>query len=143
MKDYITNVKPLNSKHVITMRKKSEPKFARKTFSYELFVPIKSQLHPISRKLHRKFTCEKIIDLHGLTQNEAFRKLLLFFSKCQNEKIKKVIVITGGNVVRKTVIRSSFQEWVKNSFGNYVVSCSSADISHGGQGAFYVILKSK
>jgi DNA-nicking Smr family endonuclease len=96
----------------------------------------------MSRRGHRKFVCEKNIDLHGLTQDEAFRKLLLFFSECQHEKIKKVMVITGGNAMRKTVIRSSFWEWIKNSFGNYIVSCSQADILHGGQGAFYVILKS-
>jgi DNA-nicking Smr family endonuclease len=99
------------------------------------------QLHPMKRKIHRNFSIEKTIDLHGLKKDEAFERLLHFFGKCQLENVKRVMVITGGNPMKKSIIRSSFQKWVKESFGNYIVSCSQAKIQHGGQGAFYLILK--
>ncbi|MDR2781706.1 MAG: Smr/MutS family protein [Holosporaceae bacterium] len=143
MKDYITNIKPLNVKHTITSRKKTKPKLQQNVSNQEPINLKESQLCPISRKLRRKFTAEKIIDLHELTRDEAFCRLIFFFSKCQAENIKKVIVITGGNALKKSILRISFQDWIKNSFGNYIVSCSQADIHHGGEGAFYVILKNK
>jgi DNA-nicking Smr family endonuclease len=140
MKDYVTDVKPINVKHVTIIHKKSKP-IARNFPDSGLFNLAESELHQMSKKNYRKFVAERTIDLHGLTRDEAFEKLLSFFSRCQLENVKKVIVITGGNALKKTVLRASFQEWVKNLFGNYIVSCSQSDIRHGGQGAFYVILK--
>jgi DNA-nicking Smr family endonuclease len=141
MKDLITHVKPLIAKNVITKTQRVKPNFTQKSANSTSFCPKENKLHVMNRKLHRKFAAEKTIDLHGLTQDEAFNALLNFFIKCQSENVKKVLVITGGNAFKKTIIRSSFQKWMKELFGNYVVSYSQANIWHGGQGAFYVILK--
>ncbi|MDR0632195.1 MAG: Smr/MutS family protein [Holosporaceae bacterium] len=141
MKDLITNVKPITARDTITKTQKMKSGFTQKSVNSESFCPKENQLNVMSRKLHRKFTTEKTIDLHGLTQDEAFNVLLNFFIKCQSENVKRVLVITGGNALKKSVIRSSFQKWIKELFGNYVASYSQANIWHGGQGAFYVILK--
>jgi DNA-nicking Smr family endonuclease len=144
MKDYIGDVKRLVVKNTAQEMRKSNKCMQKSHHNTEfLGVSLKeSQLHPMKRKVHRKFSTERTIDLHGLTQNEAFGKLLIFFERCQSENIKRVTVITGGNAMKKSILRSSFQKWIKESFGNYIVSCSQAKIWHGGQGAFYLILKS-
>ncbi|MDR2646229.1 MAG: Smr/MutS family protein [Holosporaceae bacterium] len=142
MKDYINSIEPLNARNTIIEERKVKYKTTEKFQSSDLNICLKgSQPQPMSRKFSRKFTHERIIDLHGLTQNEAFESLLNFFIRCQSENVKRVIVITGGNAMKKSVIRSAFPRWVTESFGNYVVSCSQAKTRHGGQGAFYLLLK--
>lgn len=103
----------------------------------------KSDTVEIKRKRKRHFSIEQSLDLHGLTYDEAFRKVVVFFSKCQNVGIRNVLVITGGNPLRNTVLRTAFVKWCRNLLGEFVVSYSPANLKHGGDGAFYVILKSK
>jgi DNA-nicking Smr family endonuclease len=144
MKDYITVIQPLKIRNTTIVAGKIKPESRQKIPNSE-FSSIclkESQLNPMGRKFHRHFTAQRTIDLHGLTQNKAFERLLNFFIQCQSENVKKVIVITGGNAMKKSVIRLSFQKWIRESFGNYVISCSQAKIRHGGQGAFYLVLKS-
>ena len=107
----------------------------------ERFSFTKNQLSNFDRKEKRKFSPERTLDLHGFTQEEAFHALIRFFSSCQQSGIRKVLVITGGHALRNSVIRASFQKWICESFGNFVAKCSVAEIHHGGEGAFYVVLR--
>ncbi len=144
MKDYLRDVKPLDIKHPTIDRRKSFRKkainFVKANFSKE-FVDLKSYLTPISRKQKRHFSSEKIIDLHGYTREQAFLALIRFFDNCQREGVRKALVITGGNNMRETTLRKFFQVWVREKFGNYISSCTCANTWHGGEGAFYVVLK--
>ncbi|MBE6447179.1 MAG: hypothetical protein E7015_01690 [Alphaproteobacteria bacterium] len=148
MKDYLTNVKPLSTKHTTIERVKI--KRSRATIYYnsnKSEAPMRNvqraSLHKMSRKSKRLFQAEKTIDLHGMSTDKAFTALCNFFNYCQTSGINKVLIITGGNELRNTTIRKSFQNWVHESFGNYIISCSMANIWHGGQGAFYATLKRK
>ncbi|MDR2723625.1 MAG: Smr/MutS family protein [Holosporaceae bacterium] len=142
MKDYIPSVKHLNIKNATIDMRKIKHRTAEKFQKLDRnFCPKESKLQPMSRKFFRNFVPERTIDLHGLTQHEAFEQLSHFFINCQSKNVKRVLVVTGGNTLKRTVIRSSFQDWVAASFGNYVISCSLANIWHGGQGAFYLLLK--
>jgi len=142
MKNYLKGVKPLTVAHAIIPRKKININKKLITERSEQ-VPIskKSTLNSISRKQRRKFEYERNIDLHGYTREEAFLALMRFFNSCQREGVRKVLVITGGNNMRETTLRKHFQIWVRENFGNYITSCSTANIWHGGQGAFYLTIK--
>ena len=141
MEKYLKDVKPLAIKHPTVERKVNlEKRFVEKSPMRE-FVSQKSYLTQISRKQKRHFSGEKTIDLHGYTKDQAFLALIRFFNSCQREGVKKALVITGGNNMRETTLRKSFQIWVRENFGNYVSSCTSANIWHGGEGAFYVTIK--
>lgn len=142
MKNYLKDVKPLTVVHTTITRKKINinKKLITKR-PEQIFISKESKLTSMSRKQKRKFEYEKNIDLHGYTREKAFIALLRFFNSCQREKIRKVLVITGGNNMRETTLRKYFQIWVREKFGNYVTSCISANIWHGGQGAFYLTLK--
>ncbi len=141
MEKYLKGVEPLIIKHPIVERKANfKKRFVEKNSERE-FVSQKSHLTQISRKQKRHFSSEKTIDLHGCTRDQAFLALIRFFNSCQREGVKKALVITGGNNMRETTLRKSFQIWVRENFGNYVSSCTSANIWHGGEGAFYVTIK--
>ena len=141
----IKGIVPLKGTNKKVMRCKkpfSEKKVVSENAS-SYISPKKSNLVPISRKERRSFIIEKSIDLHGCTKEEAYLALIKFFNSSQEEGIRKTLVITGGNSLRETTLRKSFQFWIKENFGNYVTSCSPANIWHGGEGAFYVCIKKK
>ena len=145
MKDLITDVKPLTVKNAIISLRKQKP--AIRFFIEKNSPPIerysfaKSQLSNFERKEKRKFLPERSLDLHGFTQEEAFQALIRFFANCQQSGIRKVLIITGGHALRNSTIRASFQKWICESFGNFVSKCAVAEIHHGGEGAFYVVLR--
>ncbi|MBO6056409.1 MAG: Smr/MutS family protein [Alphaproteobacteria bacterium] len=142
MKNYLKDVKPLTVAHTTIIQKKiNTNKKLITERSEQILISKESTLASMSRKQKRKFEYEKTMDLHGYTREEAFMALVRFFNSCQGEGIRKVLVITGGNNMRETTLRKHFQIWVREKFGNYVTSCSSANIRHGGQGAFYLTLK--
>jgi len=142
MKNYLKGVKPLTvANTTITRKKINIDKKVIRERSEQILISKESTLTSLSRKQKRKFEYEKTMDLHGYTSEEAFLALIRFFSSCQRNGIRNVLVITGGNNMRETTLRKHFQIWVREKFGNYVTSCSPANIWHGGQGAFYVTLK--
>ncbi len=83
------------------------------------------------------------IDLHGLTREEAKRKLEEFFLISKQEKLKIVLVITGkGKHSEKGASLKPFVEkWIKTEGSIYVKSYGIAPKLHGGEGAIVVFLK--
>ena len=143
MKDYLTDITPISVKHTIINRPPCQTVRRRHVAEPINIDYKKSEAIAIKRRVKRHFSVEQSLDLHGMTYDEAFREVVLFFSKCQSVGIRNVLVITGGNPLRKTILRSAFVNWCRNLLGEFVVSYSSANLRHGGDGAFYVILKSK
>lgn len=101
---------------------------------------IKRKSPPLSRREKRNFSYERRLDLHGLTQDEAFTALSNFLKNCRECGCKKALIITGGNAIRNSVLRRNFPEWMR-LLDEHVVRYDQANLKHGGQGAFYVILK--
>ena len=143
MKDFFPDIQPIPQKHITIKRNACQTKkmlISKKAYDFQ---PVKNQLIDMTRKAKRRFSFECSIDLHGLTYDEAFRAVSLFLSKCQSENVRTALVITGGNPLRNTVLRSAFLKWCKEFFGKLIVSCTPANLKHGGEGAFYVIIKLK
>ncbi|MDR2068202.1 MAG: Smr/MutS family protein [Holosporaceae bacterium] len=145
MKDYITGVKLNIARHSIIKHHKIKPVSSLFSVSFQLKAKIREakndSLSSINRKSRRGFVPERVIDLHGLSQNEAFSELVSFFIRCQADGVRKALIITGGNSMKKSVLRDSFLQWARDSFGNYIAACSQSNIQYGGQGAFYVHVK--
>lgn len=149
MKDYIDCV-PLKIKHKVVLLRKTR----RFLHCNRASVPEKGVVVPspfekfdvdcrIDRKQLRKFQVQRRIDLHGYTQDEAFNALSIFLSQCQSDGIKNALVITGGNAMKISILRTSFTRWAKENFSTFIVSYSFAKLKDGGQGAFYVVLRKK
>lgn len=146
MHNLIKNIKPLSKKYnnIFVERKKQKivkTKIeAGATLNFKETSPRPQAI--LNRRDKKNFTPLSVIDLHTRTRDEAFSDLLIFFSSAIRDSVKRVMVITGGNNVRKTVLREAFLEWIKGPFACYVSAFSEANIKDGGQGAFYITLRS-
>jgi DNA-nicking Smr family endonuclease len=83
------------------------------------------------------------IDLHGLTQAEAYNALLHFLHRVQADGAKFIIVVTGkgarSSPGERGVLRRQVPEWLRlPEFRTLVVGFESAHVGHGGDGALYV-----
>jgi DNA-nicking Smr family endonuclease len=106
-------------------------------------------LSPIVRKdkqrLARGYTAvDARIDLHGMTQSEAYGALRRLLHRSQANGGKFVLVITGKGVRDASrggsgVLRRQVPMWLAlPEFRRYVLGFDVADTGHGGEGALYV-----
>ena len=85
------------------------------------------------------------IDLHGLTQAEAYRALAAFFAGCREAGRRCVLVITGkglGADGSVGVLRSAVPRWLNEAANRvHVLAYAYATPRDGGEGALYVLLR--
>ena len=108
------------------------------------------------KKKENKFHITKSLDLHGLTLDEANKKVECFINDCFDQKVSKVIIVTGKGLHSQNdkdpyisekfgILKNSVPDFIKNNLSLMakIKSITSAEISDGGSGAFYVFLKKK
>ena len=112
-------------------------------------------LAPLDRRLRQRLArgavaVEGRIDLHGLTQAEAHRRLAAFLESAQVRGLRLVLVITGkgggdeeaswfGTRDGRGVLRRLVPQWLGlPEFRRFVVGFEPAQRTHGGEGALYV-----
>ena len=96
----------------------------------------------------------KKVDLHGLSLDEANKKIEILVDKYFLEGVEKIIVITGKGLRSKTIdnpyvskdlsiLRKSVPDYINTNskINNKIKSISKAEIKDGGEGAFYIFLK--
>ncbi len=87
------------------------------------------------------------IDLHGLTREEAFRRLSRFIAESQAAGRRLVLVVTGkgrrsGDGMAAGVIRREAPLWLaRPPNAARVLDTAPAQPRHGGDGALYVYLR--
>ena len=98
----------------------------------------------------------KSLDLHGFTLDEANKKVESFITDCFNQKVSKVIIVTGKGLHSQNdkdpyiskefgILKNSVPDFIKNnpSLMAKIKSITDAEVTDGGSGAFYVFLKKK
>ena len=88
------------------------------------------------------------IDLHGLTQAEAFAQLTAFLRRARRDGARTVLVITGkggpedSDASPRGVLRRQVPLWLSASgLREAVIAFAPAAAEHGGAGALYVRLR--
>lgn len=84
------------------------------------------------------------VDLHGMTQQEAYSLLLSFLNRAHAGGVRYVLVITGkgSSSGGDGVLRRSVPAWLSTpAFRHLVSSHDHASRRHGGSGALYVRLR--
>ena len=94
------------------------------------------------------------IDLHGLTLDQANKKISNFIKECYLENVNKIIVITGKGLHSQneknpyisknlSILKYSVPEFIKNNdeLISLIYDFGTAKIEDGGSGAFYIYLK--
>ncbi len=91
-----------------------------------------------------KLPIEATLDLHGLRQHEAHRRLGHFLAECQDAGKRCVVVVTGKGLHKEEggVLRAAVPRWL-NEPGNRerVLSFDYTQPKHGGTGALYILLR--
>jgi len=92
------------------------------------------------RRLRAK-NCEAVIDLHGLTRDEAWTRLDSFFSDCRKKGLEKILIIHGKGThsVENPVLRQMVSSFLEQNSHAGESGVSSKD--DGGSGSTWVILK--
>ena len=96
------------------------------------------------------------LDLHGLSLNIANKTAKKFIIKSFEDGYKKLLIITGKGLRSKVyknpylseqmnILKYSVPEFIKNDEDLFdkISKISRADLKDGGDGAFYIFLKSK
>tara|TARA_B100000676_G_C17604588_1_gene593709 strand:+ start:230 stop:643 length:414 start_codon:yes stop_codon:yes gene_type:complete len=96
------------------------------------------------------------IDLHGYSLEKANRKIRDFIITSYENKITKLIVVTGKGLhsnnlsnpyVSKdlSILKHSVPEFIKNNneLMSIIIEIKEASIADGGSGSFYIYLKKK
>ena len=107
-------------------------------------------------KKEGKFNITKSLDLHGFTLNEANKKVESFINDSFDQKVSKVVIVTGKGLHSQNdkdpyisekfgILKNSVPDFIKNNHNlmTKIKSITGAEISDGGSGAFYVFLKKK
>ena len=105
---------------------------------------------------NKKVKKKKSLDLHGYSLDNANKVLEDFIKKSYEEKIFKLIIVTGKGLhsdneknpyVSKdlSILKYSIPEFVKNNsqLMKIISDIKEASIEDGGSGAFYIYLKKK
>ena len=89
---------------------------------------------------------EARLDLHGLTQAEAHRRLDHFLAGAHETGLRNLLVITGKGRVSEEggILRRMVPRWLAQPPNRArVIAVSEAQPKHGGAGALYVLVKRK
>jgi DNA-nicking Smr family endonuclease len=99
----------------------------------------------LAERLKRgQLTIDGVLDLHGLTQEEAHRQLDGFLGHAANSGRRCVLIITGKGVWRSDsgILREMVPRWLNEAPNRArVLAIATAQPRHGGSGALYVLLK--
>ncbi|MFG1464118.1 Smr/MutS family protein [Xanthobacter sp. DSM 24535] len=114
--------------------------------------PPLSVLEPkVRRRLTRGGEVDARLDLHGLTQAAAHRRLLMFVVEAQAAGHSLILVITGKGdpesafltgAPERGVLRRAVPQWLADAaMRPYVVGFEAAARRHGGDGALYIRIR--
>ena len=122
---------------------------------WENFLSKNEKLPNKDLKIDKKITFKtRSIDLHGYSLDEANKSIENFIIKSYQEKINKLIVVTGKGIhsqnekdpyVSKdlSILKYSVPEFISNNKNlmKIIYEMKDANIEDGGGGAFYIFLK--
>jgi DNA-nicking Smr family endonuclease len=111
--------------------------------------PKQSVSHAFDKPTHEKLAKGRLpiegrVDLHGMSQEQAYSLLLSFLHRAQAGGVRYVLVITGkgSSSGGEGVLRRAVPAWLSTApFRSLVSSHDHAARNHGGAGALYVRLR--
>ena len=154
--NFLNNKKKILNKNSVKQKGINNPD--KNKLDWENFLNTKEKI-PNKDFVHKKnIRYEKIkkIDLHGYTIEEANKAIEQFIQKYFDERVTKIIVITGKGLRSKnienpylskdlSILKYSVPEFIENNknLTQFIIETTDAKIEDGGSGAFYIYLKNK
>ena len=119
--------------------------------------PSKNSLFKVDKHVIRRIRrgnqkIEARLDLHGMTQDEAHRRVGQFIFSASEKGYRYVLVITGKgrpssgsqtvDGLTSGILRQRLPQWLESAdLKRLVIGLEQAERHHGGSGAFYVQLR--
>lgn len=112
--------------------------------------PVKD-IHPVSleRRTEKNLRAGDIeldarIDLHGMTQAEAFEALARFMAAQAKLGRRRLLIITGKGRGKEGVLRTNLPGWLQSlPEAAQILALRPSAPKHGGDGAYYVLMKKR
>lgn len=151
MAQFVVDLNPGQSKEPFPKRpvgniaKIQRPSSPEPKISYNLASKL-GQLDESTRKKISKGRLEidARIDLHDMTQIEAYSRLSRFLDRAYEMGNRTVLVITGKGFRGEGVLRNAVPRWLNEpAFRRIVSGYHEATLVHGGSGALYVRVRRK
>lgn len=144
--EFIKEVKPLGSSSTVKVKKPlhQKAKAVLKPKNRNQRASIDAKKAKMIKKKGLKF--EKTLDLHGLTEEQAYNKLAYFIENNWQQGIRNLLIITGkGHKLNSSgILRQMLPVWLREAkFNPMILHVTIANPSDGGEGAFYVVLRKK
>lgn len=130
------------------------PQFKKLVVSNEETKPVvakpkQAEIYQLDKPTHRKIAKGRLnidarIDLHGLTQREAYNLLYGFLADAHARGLRHVLIITGKgrSFGSEGVLKQVVPHWFSTPIFRLLVSAyEDAAHHHGGHGALYVRLR--
>ncbi len=96
--------------------------------------------HKILRNLRKgQYNIEAVLDLHGMTTNEAKAAVSKFLQQCLQDSIRVVLIIHGKGRGTQPILKNKINQWLRGI--KEVLAFCTASTTHGSRGAIYVLLK--
>ncbi len=157
-KKTITPLKKSKKQEGLDLQKKIEidiKEHAPQTPSLKAFEegkrPVSSQgslQYQSKKKIWKSLQIQGRLDLHGMTQEKAFKALIVFVHRCFTSKKQDLLVITGKGIKLKEgkteggVLRRQLPLWLEHpDCRPYVHFYTNSHPFEGGTGAFYIRLR--
>lgn len=85
------------------------------------------------------------LDLHGKTQSAAHSLLLAFIADAFADGARTLLIITGKGKDSGGVLKTNLKRWLEadGAVRGLISAISPAHAKHGGDGAFYVVLRKR
>ncbi|MBL0942113.1 MAG: Smr/MutS family protein [Alphaproteobacteria bacterium] len=145
---YTQRVKRLKSSNRIIKKRpfRTRIKINPHTIDAE-FIPALQPRGPRRGKSHIHF--QACLDLHGMTQDQAYEKVVNFIAQSQAQHFKWVLIITGKGRAHTTlwwenlgILKNLVPRWLNEAPNRELVETyQHASLQDGGEGALYVMLK--
>lgn len=92
-----------------------------------------------------KIRPQRTVDLHGYSQDQAYRRLCNVIGKAAEEGLRCVLVVHGkgrNSPEGRSVLKHALGDWIAvPPLANRVIGCCRAQPADGGDGASYLLLR--
>ena len=147
--EFIKDIKPLDKKlkpKTVISRKApkidiiKEPKQINKTRKAQIDRKKADEIKKKGLKTEAK------LDLHGLTQEQAYNKLERFIKNNWLKGVRNLLVITGKgkDFEGSGILKQMLPKWLaETKFNPMILHITTAKPNDGGEGAFYIVLRKR
>lgn len=160
------SVRPANREDVLAPKLKTKGRLAKPKPKAKVAAaavpeaskqPVKQSLSPTDLRLDRPagfdrasarkltkgtFEIDDRLDLHGMTEAIAHRRLISFVQNAHRAGARTLLVITGKGAMGQGVLRRKVPSWIKEPpLSGLVLALTEASPKDGGGGALYLRLR--